>query len=139
MAGPLGLEIAVNLVLEHQGRGMELFGARRARELSRLVPWQSCAREALLLARSGPHVRFLRLLRLLVDRNSAPTTGLDPITANTINHLICSLQKRLGVTSIVVTHDIHSAFAVGDRIAFLAEGKITNYRVNMKVTFVLKD
>jgi len=53
-----------------------------------------------------------------------PTTGLDPITANTINRLICSLQRRLGVTSIVVTHDIHSAFAVGDRIAFLHEGRI---------------
>ena len=53
-----------------------------------------------------------------------PTTGLDPITANTINHLIRSLQKRLGVTSIVVTHDIHSAFTVGDRIAFLHEGGI---------------
>jgi phospholipid/cholesterol/gamma-HCH transport system ATP-binding protein len=53
-----------------------------------------------------------------------PTTGLDPITANTINHLIRSLQKRLGVTSIVVTHDIHSAFSVGDRIAFLYEGRI---------------
>lgn len=53
-----------------------------------------------------------------------PTTGLDPITANTINQLIRSLQKRLGVTSIVVTHDIHSAFTVGDRIAFLYEGRI---------------
>jgi len=53
-----------------------------------------------------------------------PTTGLDPITANTINRLIRSLQGRLGVTSIVVTHDIHSAFTVGDRIAFLHEGKI---------------
>jgi phospholipid/cholesterol/gamma-HCH transport system ATP-binding protein len=53
-----------------------------------------------------------------------PTTGLDPITSNAINRLICNLQKRLGVTSIVVTHDIHSAFTVGDRIAFLHEGKI---------------
>lgn len=53
-----------------------------------------------------------------------PTTGLDPITANTINHLIRSLQERLGVTSVVVTHDIHSAFTVGDRIAFLHEGRI---------------
>jgi phospholipid/cholesterol/gamma-HCH transport system ATP-binding protein len=53
-----------------------------------------------------------------------PTTGLDPITANTINRLIRSLQKRLGVTSIVVTHDIHSAFTVGDRVAFLKDGKI---------------
>lgn len=53
-----------------------------------------------------------------------PTTGLDPITANTINRLIRSLQERLGVTSIVVTHDIHSAFTVGDRIAFLRDGEI---------------
>ena len=53
-----------------------------------------------------------------------PTTGLDPIMANTINHLIRSLQRRLGVTSIVVTHDIHSAFSVGDRVAFLHEGRI---------------
>jgi phospholipid/cholesterol/gamma-HCH transport system ATP-binding protein len=53
-----------------------------------------------------------------------PTTGLDPITAKTINELISALQQRLGVTSIVVTHDIHSAFAVGDRIAFLHEGRI---------------
>ena len=53
-----------------------------------------------------------------------PTTGLDPITATTINGLIRSLQKKLGVTSIVVTHDIHSAFTVGDKIAFLHEGTI---------------
>jgi phospholipid/cholesterol/gamma-HCH transport system ATP-binding protein len=53
-----------------------------------------------------------------------PTTGLDPITANTINALIRSLQTRLGVTSIVVTHDIHSAFTIGDRIAFLHDGRI---------------
>jgi len=53
-----------------------------------------------------------------------PTTGLDPITANSINGLIRSLQRRLGVTSIVVTHDIQSAFTVGDRIAFLHDGTI---------------
>jgi len=53
-----------------------------------------------------------------------PTTGLDPITANTINLMIRGLQKRLGITSIVVTHDIHSAFTVGDRIAFLHDGRI---------------
>lgn len=53
-----------------------------------------------------------------------PTTGLDPITAGTINRLIRSLQDRLGVTSIVVTHDIDSAFAVADHVAFLFEGRI---------------
>lgn len=51
-----------------------------------------------------------------------PTTGLDPVTAQRINELIVNLQSRLKVTSIVVTHDIQSAFFVGDRIAFLQEG-----------------
>jgi len=51
-----------------------------------------------------------------------PTTGLDPITAQTINDLIIDLQAKLSVTSVVVTHDIHSAFSVGDRIAFLNQG-----------------
>jgi len=53
-----------------------------------------------------------------------PTTGLDPITASAINRLIRSLQRALGVTSIVVTHDIQSAYTVGDRLAFLYEGKL---------------
>jgi phospholipid/cholesterol/gamma-HCH transport system ATP-binding protein len=52
-----------------------------------------------------------------------PTTGLDPITADTINRLIVELQQKLHVTSVVVTHDIQSAFSVGDRIAFLSEGQ----------------
>src|ERR1700756_4717770 len=51
-----------------------------------------------------------------------PTTGLDPITAHKINELIIDLQSKLNVTSVVVTHDIQSAFSVGDRIAFLNRG-----------------
>ncbi len=51
-----------------------------------------------------------------------PTTGLDPVTARTINELLRNLQARLQVTSVVVTHDIESAFFVGDRIGFLYEG-----------------
>jgi phospholipid/cholesterol/gamma-HCH transport system ATP-binding protein len=53
-----------------------------------------------------------------------PTTGLDPIVADSINRLIRRLQKRLGVTSIVVTHDMKSAFHVADQIAYLHEGRI---------------
>jgi phospholipid/cholesterol/gamma-HCH transport system ATP-binding protein len=53
-----------------------------------------------------------------------PTTGLDPITAHAINSLIRSIQHALGVTSIVVTHDISSAFMVGDRLAYLYEGRL---------------
>jgi phospholipid/cholesterol/gamma-HCH transport system ATP-binding protein len=51
-----------------------------------------------------------------------PTTGLDPITSAKINDLIIDLQSKLNVTSVVVTHDIQSAFSVGDRIAFLNGG-----------------
>jgi phospholipid/cholesterol/gamma-HCH transport system ATP-binding protein len=51
-----------------------------------------------------------------------PTTGLDPITSQKINELINALQQKLNVTSVVVTHDIQSAFSVGDRIAFLNKG-----------------
>ena len=53
-----------------------------------------------------------------------PTTGLDPIVADSINHLIRRLQKRFQVTSIVVTHDMKSAFHVADQIAYLYEGRI---------------
>src|SRR6266571_1178178 len=53
-----------------------------------------------------------------------PTTGLDPVTAQTINALIRNLQARLEVTSVVVTHDIASAFLVGDRIGYLFEGRM---------------
>lgn len=53
-----------------------------------------------------------------------PTTGLDPMTAQTINELIRDTQKNLGVTSIVVTHDIQSARFVADRCSFLLDGRI---------------
>jgi phospholipid/cholesterol/gamma-HCH transport system ATP-binding protein len=53
-----------------------------------------------------------------------PTTGLDPIMADAIDQLIRSLQKRLGVTSIVVTHDMTSAYKVADRMVMLHEGRI---------------
>lgn len=53
-----------------------------------------------------------------------PTTGLDPITADAINDLIIKLQQELNVTSIVVTHDMPSAFKVGDRMAMLNDGQI---------------
>jgi phospholipid/cholesterol/gamma-HCH transport system ATP-binding protein len=50
-----------------------------------------------------------------------PTTGLDPATSETVNELVRSLQQKLGITSIVVTHDLESAFFVADRVALLAD------------------
>ncbi|MDB5305754.1 MAG: putative transporter ATP-binding protein [Phycisphaerales bacterium] len=51
-----------------------------------------------------------------------PTTGLDPIRADVINELILKLKRELHVTSVVVTHDMHSAFKVADRIVMLFQG-----------------
>ena len=53
-----------------------------------------------------------------------PTTGLDPVTASVIDQLMIRLRERLSVTSIVITHDMKSAYAVGSRIAMLYEGRI---------------
>ncbi|MBI2215350.1 MAG: ABC transporter ATP-binding protein [Acidobacteria bacterium] len=76
---------------------------------------------------SGGMRKRVGLARAIVHRPEVilydePTTGLDPITADKINELIVNLQRQLEVTSIVVTHDIQSAFYVGDRIAFLRNG-----------------
>ncbi len=53
-----------------------------------------------------------------------PTTGLDPIMGDVINELICRLQRELDITSVVVTHDIKSAYKVGNHIAMLHGGRI---------------
>ena len=52
-----------------------------------------------------------------------PTSGLDPVTSITINRLIKKLNKELGITSIVVTHDLQGALAIADRILLLKGGK----------------
>ena len=53
-----------------------------------------------------------------------PTTGLDPVTSAVIDQLMVRMRDRLGVTSIVITHDMRSAYTVGTRIAMLYEGRI---------------
>ncbi len=53
-----------------------------------------------------------------------PTTGLDPIMADVINTLIRDLQRELSITSVVVTHDIRSAYKVADRMTMLHEGRM---------------
>jgi len=63
----------------------------------------------------------LRPQYLLYDE---PTTGLDPVTSAVINGLMIRTREKLGVTGIVVTHDMTSAYAVGDRIAMLYRGQV---------------
>jgi len=52
-----------------------------------------------------------------------PTTGLDPVTVSGVNELTLELQKTMGVTSIVITHDLDAAFTIADRIAVLYKGR----------------
>jgi len=63
----------------------------------------------------------LRPRYLLYDE---PTTGLDPVTAAVMDRLMIRAREHLGVTGIVVTHDLRSAYTVGDRIAMLYDGRI---------------
>ena len=53
-----------------------------------------------------------------------PTSGLDPVTSRRIDELIVNMRKRLGITSVVVTHDLHSALSIGSRIMMLHNGQI---------------
>ncbi len=53
-----------------------------------------------------------------------PTTGLDPINTGRINHLIVGIQRALKLTSIVITHDMGTAFSVSDRLAMIGRGRI---------------
>jgi phospholipid/cholesterol/gamma-HCH transport system ATP-binding protein len=63
----------------------------------------------------------LRPKYLLYDE---PTTGLDPVTSAVIDELMIRMRDRLGVTSIVITHDMRSAYRVGTRIAMLYDGRV---------------
>ena len=53
-----------------------------------------------------------------------PTSGLDPVMSRRVDKLIVDMQKEFGVTSVVVTHDLHSAFSIGDRVTMLYEGRV---------------
>jgi phospholipid/cholesterol/gamma-HCH transport system ATP-binding protein len=81
---------------------------------------------------SGGMKKRVGLARAIIRRPSCvlydePTSGLDPIVSDSINRLIRRLQKHFQVTSIVVTHDMKSAFHVADHIAYLHEGRIYFY------------
>jgi len=78
---------------------------------------------------SGGMKKRVGLARAIIRRPSCvlydePTSGLDPVVADSINRLIRRLQQRFGMTSVVVTHDMKSAFDVADRIAYLHEGRM---------------
>lgn len=100
---------------------------REALELVDLDPDQV---EDLLPAElSGGMKKRVGIARALVHRPEIllydePTSGLDPITTRTINDLVLKLQRELNVSSMVVTHDIRSAFRIANRVALLSGGRL---------------
>lgn len=116
------------------------FGLRRRRDLTETAIRERVAESLGLVDLSGTEERMpaelsggmrkrvglaraiaLRPKYLLYDE---PTTGLDPVTAAVIDELMIRTRGALGVTSLVITHDMRSAYRVGDRIAMLYEGRI---------------
>jgi len=78
---------------------------------------------------SGGMQKRVAIARAIVGRQKyilydEPTTGLDPVNANVINRLIAQVQREMGSTSIIVTHDVESAFFLGDRIVLLSDGRV---------------
>lgn len=81
---------------------------------------------------SGGMKKRVGLARSIIRRPSCilydePTSGLDPVVSDSINRLIRRLQERFDVTSIVVTHDMKSAFHLADHIGYLHEGRMYFY------------
>ncbi|HET9984175.1 MAG TPA: ATP-binding cassette domain-containing protein [Longimicrobiales bacterium] len=126
------LTVAENLWLaQDDGRGSRSLAACRgeAIELLRRVNLEPVVLEQRPAELSGGMRKRVGVARAIASRPSyllwdEPTTGLDPVNADTVDELILELGQGLGVTSIVVTHDLDTAFEVGDRIALLYEGRI---------------
>jgi phospholipid/cholesterol/gamma-HCH transport system ATP-binding protein len=78
---------------------------------------------------SGGMRKRVALARAVVGKPACvlfdePHAGLDPITADSIDHLIKNLQSKLGITNIVVTHEMRSVYRIADRIVFMEKGRI---------------
>ena len=100
----------------------------KAREMLRLVGLEN-DEEKYPAEVSGGMKKRAGLARAIVGNPEIilydePTSGLDPVSSRTIDTLIDRLKRELGVTSVVVTHDLHSALSIGTRIAMLHGGKV---------------
>lgn len=114
---------------------------RRVREKLRLVELED-AYDKSPADLSGGMRKRVALARAIITEPEIilydePTSGLDPVTSRTIDKLIDDLRRELKVTSVVVTHDLHSALAIGSRIAMLYNGKIVE--VSAPEQFVKSD
>ena len=121
-------------------RGNLLMGLPEGECARRGVDCEAMARRALALVNLEPDVlsllpaelsggmqRRVGIARAIIGRHryilyDEPTTGLDPVNATRINELIARLNREVEATSVIVTHDVSSAFYLADRIVLLAEG-----------------
>ncbi len=115
-------------IREHGERDETVIRAR-VHEVLEMVELKNDVAELFPAELSGGMKKRVALARALALEPKAvlydePTTGLDPLVTHKINLLIRNLQTRLGFTSVVVTHDLKSAFMVGDRFALLDQGRI---------------
>ena len=102
---------------------------QRVRECLRLVNLQPDVAQKFPSELSGGMRKRVGIARAIAGKPTyllydEPTSGLDPVNADVIDSLIERLQQELGVTSVVVTHDVRGAFRVADRIALLSQAKI---------------
>ena len=125
------LTIAENVAmgLRKQGKLSEDEMHERVREALDLVDLDANVGEKLPSELSGGMRKRVGIARAIALRPKyllydEPTTGLDPVTSAIIDALMLRMQRQLGVTGIVITHDMRSAYTVGTRIAMLYEGKV---------------
>jgi phospholipid/cholesterol/gamma-HCH transport system ATP-binding protein len=125
------LTIAENVAmgLRKQGKLSEDEMHERVREALDLVDLDANVGEKLPSELSGGMRKRVGIARAIALRPKyllydEPTTGLDPVTSAIIDALMVRMQKQLGVTGIVITHDMRSAYTVGTRIAMLYEGRV---------------
>ncbi|MEY2734382.1 MAG: hypothetical protein RL340_1441 [Gemmatimonadota bacterium] len=125
------LTIAENVAmgLRKQGELTEPQIAERVRESLRLVDLDDSVGDKLPSELSGGMRKRVGIARAIAIRPKyllydEPTTGLDPVTSAIIDDLMVRMQRQLGVTGIVITHDMRSAYTVGTRIAMLYEGRV---------------
>jgi phospholipid/cholesterol/gamma-HCH transport system ATP-binding protein len=123
------LTVADNLALGLRRRGLgEEEIEERVREALALVDLSGTS-ERMPAELSGGMRKRVGIARAIALRPryilyDEPTTGLDPVTSAVIDRLMVRTREHLGVTGVVVTHDMRSAYTVGDRIAMLYEGRV---------------
>jgi phospholipid/cholesterol/gamma-HCH transport system ATP-binding protein len=125
------LTVAENVAMgvRKQGKLTEAQIRDRVHEALELVDLDDSVGEKLPSELSGGMRKRVGIARAIAFRPKyllydEPTTGLDPVTSAVIDDLMVRMQKQLGVTGIVITHDMRSAYTVGTRIAMLYEGQV---------------